>query len=66
MKFCYARFCEAIAPSASATCEAPITADGTLPRPPFTETETEEIAARVSDYVWQRNASGSDLHPARH
>jgi type I restriction enzyme R subunit len=32
-----------------------------LPRPPFTETETEEIAARVYDYVWQRSASGYDL-----
>ena len=32
-----------------------------LPRPPFTEAETEEIAARVYDYVWQRSASGSVL-----
>jgi type I restriction enzyme R subunit len=32
-----------------------------LPRPPFTEAETEEIAARVYDYVWQRSASGDDL-----
>ena len=29
-----------------------------LPRPPFTEEETEEIAGRVYDYVWQRSASG--------
>ncbi len=29
-----------------------------LPRPPFTEPETETIAARVYDYVWQRSASG--------
>jgi type I restriction enzyme R subunit len=30
-----------------------------LPRPPFTEAETEEIADRVYDYVWQRSATGS-------
>ncbi|MGH8643518.1 MAG: type I restriction endonuclease subunit R [Gammaproteobacteria bacterium] len=35
-----------------------------LPRPPFTEVETEEIAARVYDYVWQRSASGHDLRVA--
>jgi type I restriction enzyme, R subunit len=32
-----------------------------LPRPPFTEAETEEIAAHVYDYVWQRSASGQDI-----
>jgi type I restriction enzyme R subunit len=32
-----------------------------LPRPPFTEAETEETAARVYDYVWQRSTSGHDL-----
>ena len=32
-----------------------------LPRPPFTEAETEEIASRVYDYVWQRSVSGQDL-----
>jgi type I restriction enzyme R subunit len=32
-----------------------------LPRPPFSEPETETIAARVYDYVWQRSASGRDL-----
>jgi type I restriction enzyme R subunit len=32
-----------------------------LPRPPFTEHETEEVAARVYDYVWQRSASGAGL-----
>ena len=32
-----------------------------LPRPPFTDAETEEIAARVYDYVWQRSTSGNDL-----
>ena len=32
-----------------------------LPRPPFTEQETEEVAARVYDYVWQRSASGAGL-----
>jgi len=34
---------------------------GSLPRPPFTEQETEEAAERVYDYVWQRSASGSGL-----
>jgi type I restriction enzyme, R subunit len=29
-----------------------------LPRPPFTDEETEALASRVYDYVWQRSASG--------
>jgi type I restriction enzyme R subunit len=29
-----------------------------LPRPPFTDQETEALASRVYDYVWQRSASG--------
>jgi len=33
----------------------------TLPRPPFTDAETEDIASRVYDYVWQRSACGQDL-----
>ena len=37
---------------------------GALPRPPFTDTETEEIASRVYEYVWQRSASGQDLEAA--
>ena len=32
-----------------------------LPRPPFSDEETEEVANRVYDYVWQRSASGHDL-----
>jgi len=32
-----------------------------LPRPPFTDAETDGIASRVYDYVWQRSASGQDL-----
>ncbi|MBI2840456.1 MAG: type I restriction endonuclease subunit R [Acidobacteria bacterium] len=32
-----------------------------LPRPPFTEPETEEIARKVYEYVWQQSVSGSDL-----
>jgi type I restriction enzyme R subunit len=28
-----------------------------LPRPPFTDEETETLASRVYDYVWQRSAS---------
>jgi type I restriction enzyme, R subunit len=35
-----------------------------LPRPPFTDAETEDIASRVYDYVWQRSASGRDLAAA--
>ena len=32
-----------------------------LPQPPFTEAETEDIASRVYVYVWQRSANGQDL-----
>lgn len=32
-----------------------------LPRPPFTDEETEALAAKVYDYVWQRSASGHSL-----
>jgi type I restriction enzyme, R subunit len=32
-----------------------------LPRPPFSDEETEEVANRVYEYVWQRSASGHDL-----
>jgi type I restriction enzyme R subunit len=32
-----------------------------LPRPPFTEEETEAAAERVYDYVWQRSTSGIGL-----
>jgi type I restriction enzyme R subunit len=32
-----------------------------LPRPPFTEDETENLAGRVYDYVWQLGATGQDL-----
>ena len=32
-----------------------------LPRPPFTDSETEEIAARVYDYVWQQSATGGNF-----
>ena len=35
-----------------------------LPRPPFTEAETEDVASRVYDYVWHRSASGQDLSAA--
>ena len=33
---------------------------GVLPRPPFTEAETEMVAERVYDYVWQRSSRGHD------
>jgi hypothetical protein len=32
-----------------------------LPRPPFTEEETQGIAGRIYDYVWERSASGTGL-----
>jgi type I restriction enzyme R subunit len=32
-----------------------------LPRPPFTEDETEYLASRVYDFVWGRTASGEGL-----
>ena len=32
-----------------------------LPRPPFTEEETEDLAERLYEYVWQRTASGEAL-----
>ena len=35
-----------------------------LPRPPFTEAETDDVALRVYDYVWDRSASGHDLSAA--
>jgi type I restriction enzyme R subunit len=33
----------------------------TLPRPPFTDDETDEMAKLVYDYVWQQSASGRGL-----
>ena len=35
-----------------------------LPRPSFTDEETEAVAKRVSDFVWQHSASGHDLAAA--
>jgi type I restriction enzyme R subunit len=35
-----------------------------LPQPPFTEKETEDTAARVYDFVWQRSAGGNDIASA--
>ena len=35
-----------------------------LPRPPFTDEETHELAAKVYDYVWQRSAGGYGLAAA--
>ena len=35
-----------------------------LPRPPFTETETDDVALRVYEYVWDISASGHDLSAA--
>ncbi len=32
-----------------------------LPHPPFSDEETEEVANRVYDYVWQRSGSGHDF-----
>ena len=36
-----------------------------LPRPPFTDDETEMVASRVYDYFWQRSASGHALMAAQ-
>jgi type I restriction enzyme R subunit len=36
-----------------------------LPRPPFTEQETQQLADRVYDYVWQRSASGNYFETSR-
>jgi len=35
-----------------------------LPRPPFNEDETENLAQRLYDYVWQRSKSGDGLESA--
>jgi type I restriction enzyme R subunit len=35
-----------------------------LPRPPFTDYETETLASRVYDYVWQRRTSGAAVFAA--
>ncbi|MBL0311605.1 MAG: hypothetical protein IPP78_02590 [Holophagaceae bacterium] len=35
-----------------------------LPRPPFTEADTDTIAQRVYEYVWQQSASGRGLPTA--
>jgi type I restriction enzyme R subunit len=32
-----------------------------LPRPPLTDEQTEALAARVYDYLWQRSASGDSI-----
>ena len=32
-----------------------------LPRPPFTDSETDSLAKRVYGYVWQRSQAGSFL-----
>jgi len=35
-----------------------------LPRPPFSEEETESVAARIYDFVWQRSSAGALFTPA--
>ncbi len=35
-----------------------------LPRPPFTDDDTQRIAGRIYEYVWQRSASGMPFMPA--
>ena len=32
-----------------------------LPRPPFTDQDMEQLAERVYDYVWQRSATGESF-----
>ena len=34
-----------------------MTSGSSLPRPPFTEAETEDLAERVYEYIWARSAS---------
>lgn len=34
-----------------------------LPRPPFTEADTEFLAGKVYDYVWQRSAAEGEAFP---
>jgi type I restriction enzyme R subunit len=35
-----------------------------VPRPPFTDAETEDMASRIYDYVWQRSANRQGLSAA--
>ena len=35
-----------------------------LPRPPFSEEDTESLAGRVYDFVWQRTSAGAPFTPA--
>ena len=35
-----------------------------LPRPPFTDEETEAVAHRIYNFVWQRSASGTEFAAA--
>jgi len=35
-----------------------------LPKPPFTDEETEAAAERVYNYVWEQSRSGHDLAAA--
>ena len=32
-----------------------------LPQPPYSSEETEAVASRVYDYVWQRSAAGGSF-----
>jgi type I restriction enzyme, R subunit len=36
----------------------------TLPRPPFSEEETDSLAGRIYDFVWQRTSAGALFTPA--
>ena len=36
-----------------------------LPRPPFTEEDTEALAERVYDFVWQQSAGGRFMENMR-
>jgi type I restriction enzyme R subunit len=35
-----------------------------LPRPPFSEEETDSLAGRIYDFVWQRTTAGALFTPA--
>jgi type I restriction enzyme, R subunit len=35
-----------------------------LPRPPYTDQDTDDVAERIYEYVRERSASGNDLNAA--
>ena len=35
-----------------------------LPRPPFSEEETDSLASRIYDFIWQRSSAGAPFTAA--